>query len=137
MIWFILIFAFLIIEALSFNLITIWFAFGSLCAFISTYFTDNLIIQIVVFTFFTIISLIFTKPLLDKFINKNVTKTNIDMIIGKTGIVTKEINESSSGRVKVSGKDWMAVSNSHIDEGKIVRVLKIEGAKIIVREEER
>ena len=73
MIWFILIFAFLIIEALSFNLITIWFAFGSLCAFISTYFTDNLIIQIVVFTFFTIISLIFTKPLLDKFINKNVT----------------------------------------------------------------
>ena len=137
MIWFILIFAFLIIEALSFNLITIWFAFGSLCAFISTYFTDNLIIQIVVFTFFTIISLIFTKPLLDKFINKNVTKTNIDMIIGKIGIVTKEINELSPGRVKVSGKDWMAVSNGHIDEGKKVRVLKIEGAKIIVREEER
>ena len=106
-------------------------------AFISTYFTDNLIIQIVVFTFFTVISLIFTKPLLDKFINKNVTKTNIDMIIGKIGIVTKEINELSPGRVKVSGKDWMAVSNSHIDEGKKVRVLKIEGAKIIVREEER
>ena len=137
MIWFVLIFAFLIIEALSFNLITIWFAFGSLCAFISTYFTDNLIIQIVVFTFFTIISLIFTKPLLDKFINKNVTKTNIDMIIGKIGIVTKEINELSPRRVKVSGKDWMAVSNSHIDEGKKVRVLKIEGAKIIVREDER
>lgn len=137
MIWFVLIFAFLIIESLSFNLITIWFAFGSLCAFISTYFTDNLIIQIVVFTFFTIISLIFTKPLLDKFINKNVTKTNIDMIIGKIGIVTKEINELSPGRVKVSGKDWMAISNSHIDEGKKVRVLKIEGAKIIVREEER
>lgn len=137
MIWFVLIFAFLIIEALSFNLITIWFAFGSLCAFISTYFTDNLIIQIVVFTFFTIISLIFTKPLLDKFINKNVTKTNIDMIIGKIGIVTKEINELSPGRVKVSGKEWMAISNSHIDEGKKVRVLKIEGAKIIVREEER
>ena len=57
MIWFILIIAFLIIEALSFNLITIWFSFGSLCAFISTYFTDNLIIQIAVFTFFTIISL--------------------------------------------------------------------------------
>ena len=82
------------------------------------------------------ISLIFTKPLLDKFINKNVTKTNIDIIIGKIGIVTKEINELSPGRVKVSGKDWMAISNSHIDEGKKVRVLKIEGAKIIVREEE-
>lgn len=136
MIWLILIFAFLIIEALSFNLITIWFAFGSLCAFISTYFTDNLIIQIVVFTFFTIISLIFTKPLLDKFINKNIIKTNIDMIIGKVGIVTKQINELSPGRVKVSGKEWMALSNSHIDEGKKVRVLKIEGAKIIVREEE-
>ena len=50
MIWFVLIFVFLIIEAMSLNLITIWFAFGSLCAFISMYFTENIVIQLIVFT---------------------------------------------------------------------------------------
>ena len=46
MIWFALIFVFLIIEAMSLNLVTIWFAFGSLCTFITTYFTENIIIQL-------------------------------------------------------------------------------------------
>lgn len=137
MIWFILIFVFLIIEALSFNLITIWFALGSLCAFITTYITDNFLIQIIVFTIATTISLIFTKPFLNKFVNKNVEKTNIDMIIGNTGIVTKEIDIDKPGRVKVKGKDWMAISNSHINEGEKVNVLKIEGAKIIVEKKEK
>ena len=71
-----------------------------MCAFISTYFTDNLIIQIVVFTFFTVISLIFTKPLLDKFINKNVTKTNIDVEKLKKEISSQEEeNESLSMQI--------------------------------------
>ena len=133
----ILIFAFLVIESLSFNLVTIWFAFGSLCTFISTYFTENIIIQIIIFTIATSVSLIFTKPVLDKFINKKVEKTNIDMIIGSTGIVTKKIEKLSPGRVKVYGKDWMAISNNPIDSGKEVEVIKIEGAKIIVKEKEK
>ncbi len=137
MIWFILVFAFLLIEALSFNLITIWFALGSLCAFISSYFTDNVLIQITIFIITTVISLIFTKPLFDKYIKKNIEKTNFDMIIGKTGIVTKEIDPLKKGRVTVDGKSWLASSEDLIEEGSKVKVLKIEGAKIIVEKKER
>ena len=69
MIWFALVFVFLIIEAITLNLVTIWFAFGSLCAFITTYFTDNILIQSIVFIVFTIVSLLVTKPFLEKFIH--------------------------------------------------------------------
>ena len=136
MIWLILIFVFLIIESLTLNLVTLWFAVGSLCAFISTYFIDNILIQLVVFVVTTLLSLIFTKPLFDKYIKKNIESTNLDMIIGKTGTVTKDISPNENGRVTVLGKSWMAASKEKIKEGSLVEITKIEGAKVIVRKKE-
>lgn len=134
--WLILIFVFLIFEALTMNLITIWFAFGSLCAFISTYFTENLIIELIVFIITTSLSLLLTRPLLNKFINKNIEKTNIDRVTGKVGIALTDIEPLKNGRVKVDGKDWMAKSDEKIKKDEKVEVHKIEGAKIIVKKKE-
>ena len=137
MIWFALIFVFLIIEAITVNLVTIWFAFGSICAYITSYFTENIIIQLIVFVLSSTISLILTKPFLKKYMKKKHEKTNIDRIIGQTGVVTKDIKKLENGRVKVDGKDWMAKSEEEIEKGTEVEILKIEGAKIIVRKKER
>ena len=134
--WLIIILVFLIIEGMTTNLVTIWFAFGALCAFISSYFTNNIIIELIVFIVFTILSLIFTKPILDKYIKKDTIKTNIDMIIGKTGIVTEDITPLKCGRVKLQGKSFMAISDKEIKKDKNVEVLKIEGVKVIVKEKE-
>lgn len=134
--WLILIFVFLIFEALSMNLITIWFAFGSLCAFISTYFTNSLIVELIVFIITTTLSLLLTRPLLNKFINKNIEKTNIDRVTGKVGVALTDIEPLKNGRVKVDGKDWMAKSDDKIKKDEKVEVLKIEGAKIIVKKKE-
>lgn len=134
--WLILIFAFLIIEALSMNLITIWFAFGSLCALVSTYFTNNIVIELLVFIITTFISLIITRPILNKYIKTNVEKTNVDRIIGKIGIALTDIESLKNGRVKVDGKSWMAISQDIIKKDEKVEVLKIDGAKIIVKKKE-
>ncbi len=135
--WLLVIFAFLLIEGFSMNLVTIWFAFGALCAFISVYFTDNSVIQLIVFVLASTLSLIITRPLIKKYIKCNIVKTNSDMIIGKTGIALTDISELKSGRVKVDGKNWMAISEDEIKEKEKVEVLKIEGAKIIVRKKEK
>lgn len=137
MVWFALVFVFLIIEAMTLNLVTIWFAFGSLCAFISTYFTENTLIELIVFLIASTISLLLTKPILEKYLKVGKEKTNFDRIIGKTGVVTKEIKKHEYGRVKVDGKSWMATSEKNIKEGAEVEILKIEGAKIIVKEGKR
>lgn len=134
--WFIAIFVFLIIEALTLNLVTIWFAFGSLCAFISVYFTDNLIIQLVVFIIMTSLSLILTRPIVNKYIKKNIEKTNVDKVMGKIGIALTDIEPLKNGRVKVDGKNWMASSEEKIKKDDKIEVLKIDGAKVIVRKKE-
>lgn len=134
--WFIIVFAFLVIESLTLNLVTIWFAFGSLCAFISAYFTDNFIIQLIVFIISTTLSLLLTRPLVNKYIKKNVEKTNIDRVIGSIGIALTDMEPLKNGRVKVDGKNWMASSDDIIKKDEKVEVLKIEGAKIVVKKRE-
>lgn len=133
MIWFALVFVFLIIEAMTLNLVTIWFAFGSLCAFITTYFTDNIVIILLVFVISTALSLLLTKPLLEKFLKSKNEKTNYDKIIGQIGVVTRDIKKHETGRVKIDGKDWMAISKDEIKRNSEVEILQIEGAKLIVR----
>lgn len=136
MIWLIIIFLFLLIEGITMNLVTIWFAVGALCAFVSSYFTNSIMIQSIVFIVFTTLSLLFTRPVLNKYVKKNIKNTNIDMTIGKVGIVTEDISPLKNGRVNVLGKSWMATSSDEIKKGAKVEVLEIQGAKIIVKEKE-
>ena len=78
-----------------------------------------------------------TRPLVNKYIKKNIEKTNIDKVMGKIGIALTDIEPLKNGRVKVDGKDWMASSESKIKKNEKIEVLKIEGAKIIVRKKEK
>jgi membrane protein implicated in regulation of membrane protease activity len=138
MFWIIIIIVSLIIEALTFNLITIWISLGGLAAWISSYFTDNSAIQIIVFFVVTIVSLLSTRKLVKKFVSNDV-KTNLDDVVGKKGIVIKEIIDDEVGRVKVMGKEWSAKSYNEktIKENTKVEILEIKGVKLIVKEESK
>ena len=81
MIWFALVFVFLIFEAITINLVTIWFAFGSVCAYITSYFTENIVIQLIVFTVATAISLLIVKPLALKLLKRGNENNNFDEVI--------------------------------------------------------
>ena len=64
--WFIVFVVLLFIELATVNLVSIWFAVGSLLAFITTFITDNILIQILVFIISSAIALILTKPIIKK-----------------------------------------------------------------------
>ena len=135
--WLILFVILIILELCTINLTTIWFAFGALCSFVSSYFTNNLILQLIIFIVMTTLSLIFTKPIFDKYVKKKSEKTNLDMIIGKIGIAKTDIEPLKKGRVYICGKEWMAVSDEKIKKDEKVEALRIEGAKIIVKRKEK
>ena len=67
-------------------------------------------------------------------LDKNKQKTNLDRVVGMEGIVTEKISKNNPGEVKVDGKRWTAISDKTIEEGKTVKILKIEGVKLIVEE---
>jgi len=63
-------------------------------------------------------------------------KTNIDAIIGRTGIVKKDISRTNDGLVKVGYEEWRARSEEDIKEGEEITVTGISGATLIVNKTE-
>ena len=136
LIWFIVFLIMLVIEIVTVNLVSIWFAIGALAAMLTAYFTESIVIQIVVFIVVSILTLIITKPLVKKFKGFDITPTNSDRVIGKTGEVTKSNGKNNNGEVKIFGNTWTATSKEELKVGDKVKVLGIDGVKLIVEKEE-
>ena len=135
-IWLILCGIFLLIEIFNISFLLIWPGIGSFFAFIASILGASIEIQIAVFAITTTIMIIFMKPLVKKFFkNKDDTKMNNNAMIGKKGIVIKEINSlEETGQVKVAGELWSAITldNTKIQINEIVKVTKVEGVKLVV-----
>lgn len=65
------------------------------------------------------------------------SRTNIDTIIGKTGIVQKDIARGKDGLVKVGNEQWRARSEDNINAGAEITVTDIKGVTLIVKKTER
>ncbi|MBN2077196.1 MAG: NfeD family protein [Dehalococcoidales bacterium] len=63
-------------------------------------------------------------------------KTNIDAVIGSTGIVLKEIKLRNVGRVKVGNENWRAKAEEDIPEGNEIVVTGISGTTLTVEKSE-
>lgn len=136
--WLLAFFLLLLVEIATVNLVSIWFAIGAVAAFVSCFFTDNVFIQLLVFVIVSTITLVCMLPLVKKFKkNKKVIPTNVDRVLGKSGIVTQKITVDHYGEVKVLESVWTAVSGETIEVGEKVKVDKIDGVKLIVTKEEK
>lgn len=131
-VWLIIVILLALIEITTINLTTIWFVASGILALIISLFVDNYLLQFGTFVVAGVILLITTKPFLTKFIKQHKVHTNIDRIIGMTGVVTEKISKNENGEVKVDGKRWTAFADKTIQQGNLVKVLEIKGVKIKV-----
>ena len=134
-IWLAIIILLAIAEAMTINLVTIWYVASGIVALILSFFIDNFTIQFAVFTLLGTFLLITTRQFLQTFLNTKNVKTNLDRIIGMNGIVVEEINKNNNGAVKVDGKVWTAYADKKIKVDSTVEVLEINSSKIKVEEE--
>ena len=136
--WLILFVVFIIMEIITLGLTTIWFAAGSLVAFIVSLLGAGRPVQIILFFAVSILMLYFTRPWAKKFINQKATRTNAEDLKGRTAKVISEINNhEGSGQVMINGLEWTARATNDddvISEGKLVKVVNIQGVKLIVEE---
>lgn len=135
-IWLIMAGIFLVAEIITVGFLIFWLSIGSLLAMITSFFTDNIVIQTAVFVISSTILIFATKPFVKKFAtNKNPIKTNVYSIIGKEGIVTEEIDPIKAiGQIKISGEVWSAISkdNQIIPKDTKIKVIEIKGVKAII-----
>ena len=135
-IWLGLMAVFLIVEAASpLHLVSVWFAVGALAAVLTAVLGGAVWLQVALFLVISCGLLAALWPLVRKYIKPKVTATNVDSLIGSTGLVTVAIdNVEAQGQVKLSGMEWTARSTSGepIGAGTRIRVDRIEGVKAFV-----
>ena len=137
-VWLILMVVFLIVEACSVSLVSIWFTVGSLGALIAAMCGAKLWVQITVFLILSATLLACMRPFVKKFIKPKITATNVNSVIGSEGFVTEDIdNLSARGQVKLGGMFWSARSTSGdpISKDTKIKVDRIEGVKVFVSPE--
>lgn len=133
--WIVAVAAFSLIEALTPQFVTIWFAAGSAVAMIFALLGLPTVAQIIAFIVSSVIFLIITRPLYEKFAKNKQIATNADSLVGKTAVVVEDIdNDEGVGFVKVNGQIWSARTQNGETavKGEKVEILCIEGVKLIV-----
>ena len=133
--WLALLVVFLLAEAATVSLVSLWFAAGSLAALLTALLGLSLTVQTVVFLAVSCVLLALLRPVVRKYIRPKITRTNVDSLVGAEGIVVEAIdNLRSQGQVKLGAMTWTARSTSgqSIEQGATVRVDRIEGVKVFV-----
>lgn len=127
---------FLIVEAVTAGLVSIWFVFGSLVALICAALGAAVWLQIFWFVIISVATLVLTRPLVKRYVDSRSVATNADRSIGRAAVVTERIdNLAATGAVKLDGVVWTARSTDDavaIEAGERVTVRAIEGVKLIV-----
>jgi len=139
--WLIVFAVAVIIEINTPTFFAIWFGVSAVLALILNLLDVSLYIQIPVFIVLTTVLILSSEFILRKELHMlgKPFKSNINAIIGKTGVVTKAVDGFSyNGEVLIEGRRWSAISadGSNIPEGTKVEVVNIEGVKLIVKKKE-
>lgn len=134
-IWLILAVLFLIAEAATVTMVSLWFAGGCLVALVIGMLGGSWGLQVGAALAVSAVLLACLRPMVKKHFTPKLTKTNVDAIIGSQGYVTADIdNMAATGKVKLGAMEWTARSadGSLISKGTLVKVEKIEGVKAFV-----
>ena len=134
--WVVALVVFLIVEAVTAGLVSIWFVFGSLVALICAALGAAVWLQIFWFVIVSVATLVLTRPLVKRYVDSRSVATNADRSIGRAAVVTERIdNLAATGAIKLDGVVWTARSTDDavaIETGERVTVRAIEGVKLIV-----
>lgn len=138
--WLILMILCIGVEIATVGLVSIWFAGGALIACLLSMANIHVVIQVIVFLIVSSALVAFTRPLADRWLNMNRTKTNYEGIIGKVVRVTERIdNIHETGTALVNGQEWTARAendNIILEQGDVAQVVNITGVKLIVKKYE-
>ena len=138
-IWLIAVVVFVVAEAATLGLTSIWFACGSLLAMVAALLDVSTWGQLLVFILGSALLLASTRKWVSK-LKLGRVKTNADRIIGQQAVVIQTIdNQAAKGQVRVGGQVWTArsVEDEPILAGTQVEVVQITGVKVIVKKMEK
>lgn len=134
--WTVMLVLFIIIEAATVSLTTIWFALGAAGGLIASVMGASSLVQWLIFIVLSGLLFISVRPAAKRLMPERIVPTNADLNIGRSAQVIERIDEVlSTGRVKLDGVDWSAQSEdgSVIENGECVVVTAVNSARLTVK----
>ena len=132
-VWLVAVAGFLLLEAATTALVSIWFAAGAVVALIISFFTRSIVVQFVAFALVSAVALAIALPLLGSYRKRKAPITNGALLsVGKRGIVLQAILPGEVGRVRVDGLDWPARADTALPKGSRIEVADADGAVLVV-----
>lgn len=134
-VWLGLMILFLIAEGATVSLVSLWFAAGAVVAMFAALLGAGAWLQTGLFLVVSGALLLMLRPIVRRYLVPIITPTNVDSLVGATGLVTESIdNVTASGQVKLGAMEWTARSTTgeNIPQGALIRVDRIEGVKVYV-----
>ena len=134
MIWLFIAIIFAIAEMTTVTLTLVWFSISAIIMIFLSSIIENIVVQIIIYGILSTLMLVIATK---KFVKEDENykyDTNLQAILNEKAIVKKEIPSIGTGLVIVRGEEWSAVSlnNEKIAKDEYVKVVKIEGVKLIV-----
>ena len=124
-----------ILEIIIPGLVTIWFALSALIVMFLSNFIGDSLIQFLIFAVLSIIFLIFTRPVLRKYIELQ-RKTNFDSSMKGMDVKLERVVDARKAEkeyeVKFKGSIWTGVSEEMLSSGEVVKIKGFRGNKIIL-----
>ncbi len=136
-VWLAAIVIFAVVEAVTPQLVSIWFALGSVAALVASLFNVDSWIQFIIFVVVSAILLVPTRKLAAR-ISNTAYKTNVESLVGESAVVTSAIdNDKAEGLIQVRGQIWSAKTenNEKIEKDEKVIITAIAGVKLVVKKE--
>lgn len=134
-VWLVLLILFLMAEGATVALVSLWFAAGALAAIIAALLGASVGLQLALFLVVSVALLAMLRPVLKKYVNPKIQRTNVDALVGQECTVIEAIdNLAATGRVKMGGMTWCArsIGEENIPAGTVVKIEAVQGVKLLV-----
>ena len=124
---------FVIVEAATTELVSLWFCVGSLAGLVAAGVGTPMWTQIMFFVVTGFASLLILRPPLKKKLMPAISKTNLDRLAGMEAVVIEDVT-AISGAVRADGKEWNARLHGAeaITAGEQCVVVELSGNKLLV-----
>lgn len=124
-----------ILEAVTVNMVSVWFVGGSLAALIVQLLGGNHWLQLAAFLLVSAVLLAALRPFVKRFVSPKKIATNADMAIGREAYLTETVdNIRGTGALKLDGKEWSVRSakDEVLEAGTLVKIVHMQGVKLYV-----
>lgn len=131
-VWLALLIAFVVIEAVTFGLVSVWFAVGAAAAMVASALGAQVLWQVAVFLIVSGLCMLALRKVARRRLTPKDTPAGAQTNVGKLATVIAPVAPARPGRVRLDGVDWIAESTDTLHTGALCRVLAVDGATLKV-----